>query len=136
MVGTGQDWEESIGSQCQDQFLNLKRRKDISRRTLCILIGVSLKEGTTSLMRRILEACNWRLTVFAGGYAANDGEGLPQVLTLLPTMIGVAVTGPDQVLPTASLSRMMKITTMSAKSLSHLLHVELKRESFLVGSLG
>ena len=28
MVGSGQNQEESIGSQCQDQFLNLERRRD------------------------------------------------------------------------------------------------------------
>ena len=28
MVGSGQEWEESIGSQCQDQLLNLERKRD------------------------------------------------------------------------------------------------------------
>ena len=28
MVGSGQDWEESIGSQRQDQFLNLEQKRD------------------------------------------------------------------------------------------------------------
>ena len=28
MAGSGQDWEESVGFQRQDQFLNLKRKRD------------------------------------------------------------------------------------------------------------
>ena len=40
--------------------------------TLRILVGASLEAGVTSLMRKILEACSWRLTFFAGGYAASD----------------------------------------------------------------
>ena len=28
MVGLGSNCEESVGSQCQDQFLNLEQRKD------------------------------------------------------------------------------------------------------------
>jgi len=42
-----------------------------------ILAGASLKAGVISLMRKISEACNWRLIVFIGSYIANDGEGLP-----------------------------------------------------------
>ena len=61
-----------------------------------ILVGANLEVGVTSLMKRILEACSWRLTVFTGGYAASDGEGLPQILTLLLMMIKMVVTSPGQ----------------------------------------
>ena len=61
-----------------------------------ILVRASLEVGVTSLMKRILEACSWRLTVFAGGYAASDREGLPQILTLLLMMIEMVVTSPGQ----------------------------------------
>ena len=61
-----------------------------------ILVGASLEVGVTSLMKRILEACSWRLTVFAGGYAASDREGLPQILTLLLMMIEMVVTSQGQ----------------------------------------
>ena len=80
-----------------------------------ILVRASLKARVTSLMRRILEACSWRLTVFAGGYAANDGEGLPQILTFLLMMIEMAVTGPGQGLPSMSLVHVMRITIISAR---------------------
>ena len=87
-------------------------------RSVCIpriLVGANLKAGVTFLMRRILEACSWRLTVYTDGYAVNDGERPPRIPTLLPTMIGMAVTSPDQGLPLASLSCMMKIIIISAK---------------------
>ena len=80
-----------------------------------ILVGVNLEAGVTFLKRRILEACSWRLTVYTDGYAVNDGERPPRIPTLLPTMIGMAVTSPDQGLPLASLSCMMKIIIISAK---------------------
>ena len=48
-----------------------------------ILVGASRREGVTSPTRRTPGTCNWRLTVFVGGYAASDEEGLPQILTLL-----------------------------------------------------
>jgi len=41
-----------------------------------ILAGANLEVGVTTLMRRIPEACSWSLTIFVGGYAASDGEGL------------------------------------------------------------
>ena len=40
------------------------------------LAGASLEVGVTSLMKRILEECSWRLTVCGGGYTASDGERL------------------------------------------------------------
>jgi len=41
-----------------------------------ILVEASLEAGVTSLMKRIPEAYNWRLTFFTGGYAASNKEGL------------------------------------------------------------
>ena len=61
-----------------------------------ILAGANLEAGVTSLMRKILEACNWRLTVFVGGYAASNGEGLPQILTPLLMMMEMVATSPGQ----------------------------------------
>ena len=41
-----------------------------------VLVRANLEAGVTSLMRRIPEACSWRLIIFVGGYAISDGEGL------------------------------------------------------------
>jgi len=41
----------------------------------------------SSCERRILGACNWRLTVYKGGYVASDVEQPLQVLTPLLVMI-------------------------------------------------
>ena len=57
-----------------------------------ILAGASLEAGVTSLIRRILEACSWRLTVFVCGYAASNEEGFPQILTILLMMIEMVAT--------------------------------------------
>ena len=40
------------------------------------LAGASLEVGVTSLMKRILDECSWRLTVYGGGYTARNGERL------------------------------------------------------------
>ena len=59
MVGSGPNREESIGSQRQDHFLNLERRRDREVSVILLkLVGVSLEVGVTSLMKRILEACS------------------------------------------------------------------------------
>ena len=59
MVGSGPNREESIGSQLQDHFLNLERRRDREVSVILLkLVGVSLEVGVTSLMKRILEACS------------------------------------------------------------------------------
>ena len=59
MVGLGPNREESIGSQLQDHFLNLERRRDREVSVILLkLVGVSLEVGVTSLMKRILEACS------------------------------------------------------------------------------
>ena len=54
-------------------------------------------------MGKILEACNWRLTVCRGGYVVINREGPLQALTLLRMMVGMVATGPDQGLPLVSL---------------------------------
>ena len=113
-----------------------------------ILVGVSLKAGVTSLRRRTLEALSWRLTVFAGGYVASDGEGLPPFLTLLLMMMEMVATGPGLGLLPMSPFRMMGTVIINwgvrvhlakvwarllTKSLNHCLHIELKGENFLGG---
>ena len=74
-----------------------------------ILAGVSLEAKATSLTRRIPEACSWRLTVFAEGYAASDEEELPQILTLFLTIREMVATGPGPRLILVSLFHTMTI---------------------------
>ena len=59
-----------------------------------ILEEVNLKVEVTSLMKRILKACNWKLTVYEGGYATSDVEQPLQVLAPLLMMIVTIVIGP------------------------------------------
>ena len=73
-----------------------------------ILAGTSLEAGVTSLMRRIPEACSWRLTVFVEGYAASDEEGLPWILTLLLMIREMVVIGSSPGLLPVSLFRTIK----------------------------
>ena len=73
-----------------------------------ILARASLEAGATSLTRRIPEACSWRLTTFIEGYTANDEEGLPRILNLLPMMREMVATGPGPGLLPMSLFRTMK----------------------------
>ena len=120
-----------------------------------ILAGASLEAGITSLMRKIPEACSWRLIVFIGNYAASRREGLPQTLTPSLMIIEMVAIGLGPGLPLVSLIRMMRTIITSGgvsvhlakvrammlwaglltKSLNHRLWVELKGESFLDGSL-
>ena len=87
------------------------------------LVGASLEVGVASLMKRILEVCNWRLIVCGGGYAMIDGEGLLRVLTLPLMMRGMITIGLGQGLPLVSLSRVMRITFIRAKIGAHLAKV-------------
>ena len=59
MVGLGLNLEESVGSQRQDHFVNLKRRndKEVSMHTP-ILARASLAVGATFLIKRMPEPCN------------------------------------------------------------------------------
>ena len=58
--------------------------------------------GVTSPMRKILEACRWRLTSCEGGYVANDVGGLPLVLTIYLAVIVIITIGLGQGLPPVS----------------------------------
>jgi len=71
-------------------------------------------------MRRILEACSWRLTTFAEGYAASDGEGLSQILTLLLMMMKMVAIGLGPGLLPVSLFRMMKTVIIRGGAKVHL----------------
>ena len=85
-----------------------------------ILVGVNLEVGVTSLMKRILEACNWKLTACEEGYAVSNEEELLQTLTFLLMMMEMAVIGPSRGLLPVSLSLVMRITTMSANARARL----------------
>ena len=81
----------------------------------CILGEVNLEVEVTFLMKRILEACNWRLTICEGGYAASDvGEPL-QVLALLLMTIVMIATDPGLGLLLVSLFRVIRITIISGE---------------------
>ena len=84
-------------------------------RTPPILVGANLEVGVMSLIRRILEQCNWRLIISEGGCAVNNEDELLPILTSLLTMIEMAVTGLGQELSLVSLSRVMRTTTISTK---------------------
>ena len=90
-----------------------------TERLVCILVRANLEVGITSLMKRTLGACNCRLTVYEGGCATNDREGLLQILTLLLTMIEMVATGPSPGLLPMSLFRMMRITTINVEARVH-----------------
>ena len=80
-----------------------------------ILVGANLKVVVTSLMKRTLGACNWRLTVCEGGYATNDiGERL-QVLVLLLMMIMIIAIGPGPGLLPVSPFYVIKITIIGGE---------------------
>ena len=88
MVGSGQDWEESIGSQRQDQFLNLEQKRDTTHTSRSQSRGgsyISHGENTKSTQLEI-DHLPRRLTIFPGGYTASDREGIPQIL-IPPLMI-------------------------------------------------
>ena len=124
MVGSGPNREESIGSQLQDHFLNLERRRDREVSVILLkLVGVSLEVGVTSLMKRILEAYSCRSTVCGGGYATNDGERLLQVLTLLLMTMGMTTIDLGQGLLPVSLFCMMRTVIVSGGVRVHLVKV-------------
>ena len=93
-----------------------------TERLVCIphiLVGANLEAGVISLMKRILEACSYRLTVCGGGYAASDGERLLQALILLLMTIGMTTAGLGQGPLLMSLFRMMRITIISVEVRVH-----------------
>ena len=85
--------------------------------------GASLEVGVMSLMKRILEACSWRLIVYGGGYAMSDGERLLQALTLLLITMGMKAIGLGQGLLTVSLFCVMRIAVISVGIRVHLIKV-------------
>jgi len=87
------------------------------------LVGVSIEAGVTSLMKRILEACSWRLTACGEGYAASNGERLLQALTLLLMTMGMAAISLGQGLLPMSLFRMMRIVIITVGIRVHLAKV-------------
>ena len=121
----------------------------------CILVGANLEVGVMSLMKRTLRACNWRLTVCEGGYAASDVGELHQVMAPLLMMIVIIATAPSLGLLPVNLFRVMRITIISGewkvrlvkvwammlwaglliRFLNHLLLVGLREENFLDGLL-
>ena len=54
---------------------------------------VSLEMEAISRMKRILGVCNWRLTIYEGGYAASNTKQPLQVLTLLLGMTMILAIG-------------------------------------------
>ena len=88
-----------------------------------ILVGANLEAEVTSLMRKIPEACNWRLTVFAGGYAVSNREGLPQILAPLPMMIRMIVTGPGPRILPVSLFHAIRTVITNGGARAHLAKV-------------
>ena len=74
-----------------------------------ILEEVNLKVEVTSLMKRILRACNWKLTVYEGGYATSDVEQPLQVLVPLLMMIVILAIGPGPRLLPMSAFRVIRI---------------------------
>ena len=91
-----------------------------TERLVCIIVRANLEVGIASLMKRTLGACNCRLTVYEGGCATNDREGLLQILTFLLIMMEMAITGPGRGLPLVSLSLVMRITTISVNTRDYL----------------
>jgi len=75
--------------------------------------------GVTSLIRRILKACNWRLAICRGGYATSNEERLLQSLILLLMAMGMAATGLGQGLLLMSLFCIMRITIISVEVRIH-----------------
>ena len=69
----------------------------------------------TSLMKRILGACNWRLTIYEGGYAASDEEQPFQVLAPLLMMIVIIAIGLGPGLPPVSPFRVIRIIIIGGK---------------------
>ena len=154
MVGSGSNQEESVGSQRQDQFLNLERRRDrkvsvhtahTSRSQSWGRSYISHEENTRSMQLEIdhfhkrLRHEWWRGTPLDSDPSFDDdrdGSYKPRSRTT-----------------PANLFRVMRITIMSArigarlakawetmlwvrrwtKFPSHLLHIELREESFPVG---
>ena len=122
---------------------------------LPIPVRANLGVKATSLMRRMLETCSWKLIIWREAYATNaEGKLLPTLITL-SMMRRTLTIDRGQGLPLASLSHTMKTTAMNAKIeihpqeawemtlcvkhltkfSSHLSHAGLREGDFLGGSL-
>ena len=63
-------------------------------------------------MRRIPEACSWRLTVFVEGYAESNGERVPHILTFILMMMEMVTKGPGPgLLPVSHFHTMRTVIT-------------------------
>ena len=105
-------------------FLILNERG--TRSLVCIahiLVEANLEVGVTSLIKRILGACNWKLTICGGGYTMSDVEELLQVLILLLTMTGIIATGPGQELLPMNCFHAMRITIIGREGSVYLIKV-------------
>ena len=110
-----------MGSQREDHFLNLERRRDreVSVHTTHTNRSQSRSRSHIS-NEKDTKPCSLRLTVCEGGYDTNDGAKLLQILTFLLMMIRMVVTGPSKGLLPVSFSRVMRTIIMSAKIGAHL----------------
>ena len=91
--------------------------------TPLMLAEANLEAEVTSLMRKILEACSWRLIVFVEGYATSDREGLPQILAPLLMMMGMVALGPGLELLPVSLFHAMRTVITNEGARAHLAKV-------------
>ena len=124
MVGSSLTGRSLLVFNVRTNFLILN--EEGTARLVCtprILVGASLEVGVTSLMKRILEACSWRLAICGGGYATSDKERFLQALTLLLMTMGMTAIGLGQGLLPVSLFRMMRITIISVGIRVHLAKV-------------
>ena len=86
--------------------------KGRTKRLACIphtLEKVSLEVEVTSLMKRILGVCNWRLTVYEEGYTVSNVGKPFQVLTPLLKMIMIIIIAPSPRLLPVSPFRVIRI---------------------------
>ena len=94
-----------------------------TERLVCIpriVVGANLEVVVTSLMKKTLRACNWRLTICEGSYAVSDiGEPL-QVMAPFWMMIVIKAIAPGLGLFLVSPFRVIKITIIGRERRVHL----------------
>ena len=114
MVGSGPHQAESMGSQREDHFVNLKRKKDRECKPPT-LVRANPEMEATSLMRKIPRPYNWKLIIWRESCAMNSKSKLPPILTPPLTVKRIVVTNADQGLLLVSPSHMMRMSIMSAE---------------------
>ena len=121
MVGSGPHMAESMGSQRQDHFCDLERKRDQEGSVHTTRTSKSQSQvKATSLMRRMPETCSWKLTTWREAYATNaEGELLPTLITL-PMMRRMLTIDKGQGFPLVSIFHMMKTTAMNVETEIHL----------------